>query len=189
MNVFFFGGTFDPPHKGHKLIYKYCMDLCDKFIFIPTAQSPGKNIPLASAEQRISMLRLLIDHRDSDKVLIDRFEIDSGIKPNYTIDTILYLKKKFSSASIHMVVGADQYKNLSNWKDYHKIKNEVKVICFDRNLSELSNQKHINFIDFNYNISSTEIRNKISCGNEDKIKDYLNEEINHLIHSNGLYVN
>ena len=189
MNVFFFGGTFDPPHKGHKLIYKYCIDLCDKFIFIPTAQSPEKNIPLASAEQRISMLKLLIDHKDFDKVSIDRFEIDSNVTPNYTIDTIMYLKKIFRNASIHMVVGADQYKNLSNWKDYNKIINEVKIICFNRNLSELNRQKHINFIDFNYNISSTEIRKEIACGNGNKIKNYLNKEINHLISNHDLYVN
>jgi len=188
MNIFFFGGTFDPPHKGHKLIYEHCMDLCDKFIFIPTAQSPKKKTPSASAEQRISMLKLLIDRKDNNKVLIDRFEIDSGVTPNYTIDTIVYLKKKFNSDSIHMVLGADQYKNLSNWKDYNKIITEVKVVCFDRNLSNLNHQEHINFIDFDYNISSTEIRNKIACGNRNKIKDYLNKDINHLIHNDGLYI-
>tara|TARA_B110000263_G_C15277224_1_gene496455 strand:+ start:633 stop:1202 length:570 start_codon:yes stop_codon:yes gene_type:complete len=189
MNIFFFGGTFDPPHKAHKLIYKYCIDLCDKFIFIPTAQSPEKQIPLASDEQRINMLELLIDSEDTNKVLIDRFEIDSDKKPNYTINTIIYLKKKFSDSSIHMVVGRDQYENLSNWKDYNKIIKEVKIICFNRSFSELNYQKHIDFIDFNCEISSTEIRKKIASGKLNKIKNFLTKEINHLICDNGLYVN
>ena len=65
MNIFFFGGTFDPPHKAHKLIYKYCINLCDKFIFIPTSQSPGKYQPTANTKDRIKMLELLIDEKEN----------------------------------------------------------------------------------------------------------------------------
>jgi len=189
MNIFFFGGTFDPPHKAHKLIYKHCMSLCDKFIFIPTAQSPEKKNPSVSDEQRINMLELLIDSQDTNKVLIDRFEIDSDMKPNYTINTIIYLKKKFINSSIHMVVGRDQYENLSNWKDYNKIIKEVKIVCFNRSFSKLKYQKYVNFIDFNYQISSTEIRKKIASGKVDEIKIFVTKEINHLICNDGLYIN
>lgn len=189
MNVYFFGGTFDPPHKAHKLIYKHCINLCDKFIFVPAAQSPGKTIPSATDEQRIDMLKLLIDTQDSNKVSIDRFEIDSDTKPSYTIDTISYLKKKFNNDSIHMVIGADQYKSLSDWKDYSKIIKEVKIVCFNRKVSQLDNQNDIKFIDFDYQISSTEIRSEISIGNRGKIKNHLTKEIDRLIFNNGLYVN
>ena len=58
MKVFFFGGSFDPPHKAHKLIYKYCLDLCDKFIFIPANQSPIKNKPSSIGSDRFKMLEL-----------------------------------------------------------------------------------------------------------------------------------
>ena len=34
MKIYFFGGSFDPPHKAHKLIYKHCLNLCDKFMKI-----------------------------------------------------------------------------------------------------------------------------------------------------------
>ena len=88
MNIYFFGGSFDPPHKAHKLIYKHCINLCDKFIFIPTSQSPDKYKPSAKTKDRIKMLELLIDKKDSNKVMIDQFEVDSSKKPNYTIDTI-----------------------------------------------------------------------------------------------------
>ena len=108
MNIFFFGGTFDPPHKGHKLIYKHCMKICDKFIFVPTLQSPDKKAPITNKDIRINMLELLIDKEDKKKVLIDNFEINSKSIPNYTIDTINYLQNKFEKAIIHMVIGGDQ---------------------------------------------------------------------------------
>ena len=36
MKLFFFGGTFDPPHNGHLAIIDYCMKLCDKLIVLPS---------------------------------------------------------------------------------------------------------------------------------------------------------
>ena len=88
-----------------------------------------------------------------------------------------------------MVVGRDQYENLSNWKDYNKIIKEVKIVCFNRSFSKLKYQKYVNFIDFNYQISSTEIRKKIASGKVDEIKIFVTKEINHLICNDGLYIN
>ena len=42
MKIFFFGGTFDPPHIGHKMIVDKCYDKCDKFIIFPNLKSPHK---------------------------------------------------------------------------------------------------------------------------------------------------
>jgi len=189
MNIFFFGGTFDPPHKGHKLIYKHCMQICDKFIFIPTLQSPDKKPPATNKDTRINMLELLIDKEDKKKVLIDNFEINSKTIPNYTIDTINYLQNKFEKAIIYMVIGGDQYNNLKNWKDYKNIIKKVKIICFDRKIVEFKNDKKINFIDFNHDISSTLIRKKISSGKVNNIQKYLTEDVNRLICDNDLYKN
>ena len=49
MKIFFYGGTFDPPHKGHESIMKYVLPMCDTFIIVPTTLSPNKReLPLAS---------------------------------------------------------------------------------------------------------------------------------------------
>ena len=191
MKIYFFGGSFDPPHKAHKSIYKYCLNLCDKFIFFPTGQSPQKSQFYSKDSDRIEMLKSLIDNEDLDKVVIDTFEMESDFKPNYTIDTIMYLKNKFKSSDIYMVIGGDQYNNLNNWKDYNKIISEVHIVCFNRQISSFKNKSinNIDFIDFDYNISSTEIRNKVSCGKINEIKDCLTKEVNHLIINNDLYMN
>ena len=120
MKIYFFGGSFDPPNKAHKLIYKHCLNLCDKFIFFPAKLSPGKIEPKANFKDRLKMLDLLIDKEDKSKVIVDNFEILNNNDQSFTIDTIYYLKNKFKNSSISMVIGYDQYQNLTNWKDYNK---------------------------------------------------------------------
>ena len=188
MNIYFFGGTFDPPHKAHKLIYKHCINLCDKFIFIPTSQSPDKYQPSANTKDRIKMLELLIDKKDSNKVMIDQFEVDSSKKPNYTIDTIHYLKENFNQACLNMVVGEDQYKNLINWKNYNDIIEQVNIVCFKRNLISMKN-KNVNFIDFNFDISSTKIKKHIIANEFYDIEDFLTSKVYDFIIKKKLYRN
>ena len=109
MNIFFYGGTFDPPHLGHEMIIKQLLPSCDKFIVFPSKKSPLKNSkPIANGIQRIDMLALLFD---DSKIEIDDYEIKS-VNKSYTYLTIEYLKKKYEKSSFTMVVGKDQLKTL-----------------------------------------------------------------------------
>ena len=185
MNIFFYGGTFDPPHIAHEHIYKYCLKYCDKFIFFPAKSSPGKSKPICSPKQRIDMLNLLIKPNDKrDKVFIDDFEIKSINDPSYTIETVNYLKSKYPKSNLSMVVGYDQFKNIKNWRDSGKIKNSVKIICFDRDSK--SKIKH-NIINFDHKISSSEIRILIRKNKINLLNQFLNKEIINYITNNNLY--
>ena len=185
MNIFFFGGSFDPPHKAHKLIYKHCLNLCDKFIFFPTKCSPGKLKPISNSEDRLKMLNLLIDQEDKSKVIIDNFELISNNDENFTIDTIYYLKEKFKNSSISMVIGYDQYQNLNNWKNYNEILKLVNIICFKRGEFISNNIDLVNFFDFNEEVSSSFIREKID--DDDMLKKSLNKSIYDYIVNKNLY--
>ena len=189
MKIYFFGGSFDPPHRAHKMIYKYCINFCDKFIFIPSGQTPGKSLPLIANYDRIEMLKLLIDKKDSSKVLIDDFEIKSHNKPNYTINTILYLQKKFNNSTLNMVIGEDQYTNLMNWKNYKDIIDKVKITCFKRSGFHSSNFSNDFLVNFNHNISSSKIRENLINGNSVQLDKYLNKKIINYINKNKLYRN
>ena len=63
MKIFFFGGTFDPPHIGHKMIVDKCYDKCDKFIIFPNLKSPHKiDFGVTHYIHRVEMLRILSRH-------------------------------------------------------------------------------------------------------------------------------
>ena len=185
MKIYFFGGSFDPPHRAHKLIYKHCLNLCDKFIFLPTKVSPGKAEPKANCQDRFKMLDLLIDNKDKDKVIVDDFELINDNDKSFTIDTIYYLKNKFKNSSISMVIGYDQYKNITNWKDYHKILELVNIICFKRGGFISDNVNLVQFFDFDEDISSSIIRREIT--NYNMLNKHLNKPVFDYIMNNNLY--
>ena len=191
MNVYFFGGSFDPPHTAHKLIYKHCISLCDKFIFLPAACSPGKNKSVISRSHRIEMLKLLIDKDDITKVSINDFETKNNDAQSYTVDTIDYLKSTLNkNDSLYMILGSDQYNNLNNWKDYKSILNKINgIICFNRIGESISSNSFLKKIEFNHDISSSFIRKEIISNNIKNIKCMLDSKIYNYIINNDLYKN
>jgi len=191
MNIYFFGGSFDPPHLAHKLIYKNCVPLCDKFIFFPTACSPGKNKPLCSSYHRIQMLKLLIDKEDVANVSINNFEAKKNDEQSFTVDTLNYLESILNTNdSIYMILGADQYKNFDKWKDYQTILKRIKgIICFNRSGESISSDSFLKQIEFNHNISSSFIRKEIISNNMKNIKSMLDSKIYNYIINNNLYKN
>ena len=78
MNLYFFGGSFDPPHIGHLSIIQSCVVESQQFVLIPAKQSPFKDqSTAASAHQRIRMLKLLISKIDHP-IIIDDWETYIG---------------------------------------------------------------------------------------------------------------
>ena len=187
MKIFFYGGTFDPPHLGHSNIVKYCLNHCDKFIIIPNKKSPDKlNSSISEIKHRLNMLKLLFAN---PKVSIDLFEIESkGI--SYTHLTIDYLKRKYKNCSLTMVIGNDQLANFTNWKNYNYISNEVNIVCFNRAINDKFNyaNESIKFIEsFNYEISSTNIRNQFKKSKKMNLENMLDKKIIQYINKHQLY--
>ena len=60
MNLYLFGGSFDPPHLGHREIINHFIKDSDLFIICPTYHSPLKESPpQASFGDRKKMLELM----------------------------------------------------------------------------------------------------------------------------------
>ena len=190
MNIFFYGGTFDPPHIGHKMIVEYLLPICDKLILIPAKKSPlKKNPPIASGIERIDMLKLLFN---DPKIEVDDFEIRSKDK-NYTYLTVDYLMKKYKHCIFTMVIGKDQLNSLEKWKFIDTFFNSIKILCFNRNgfkgaISSNFNRSSIKYVDdFNFDVSSTKIRKSINSLNGD-LKSMLDLKVLEYIKKNNTYV-
>ena len=184
MKLGFFGGSFNPPHKGHQYIIEYCQFFFDKFLVIPNYNSPdnNKNISI-SYEHRMNMLKL-----KNYKLEIDNFEMKSN-RINYTSYTLEYLMKKYSDYKIFMVIGEDQFNNLSNWYNVDFILSNVKILCFKRKnkLKKIDIAHNINLINFDFPYSSTEIRQKIKMG-ENIDSKIVDKQVLNYIKENRLYI-
>ena len=191
MRIFFYGGTFDPPHIGHEKIIETLLPRCDKIIIFPARKSPfKKTYPIASSIHRINMLNLLFEN---NKILIDNYEIISK-KLNYTYLTIDYLEQKYPNCSFTMVIGKDQIANLSKWHNFSIFSKKINIICFNRDLKgELQAENHDalkfeNICHFNIDTSSTHIRNNIKLNNTKYLNNNLSLKVQEYIESNNLYV-
>jgi len=191
MKVFFYGGTFDPPHKGHKLIVEYCLEKCDKLILIPNKKSPNKlSNPIATFKQRKDMLKILFN---DNKIIISDFEGNSN-KDNYTYLTINHLKKIYKNSDLTMVIGNDQLVNLKKWKKNNFILDEVKILCFNRQIlykdkSEADLIGNIEFVEkFNIDISSSKIRSSMLNKSIKSLENMLDNKIIKYIMKEKIYV-
>ena len=144
-NYLIFGGTFDPPTLAHEQLVRFLQDKFryDEVDIIPTKDPvplAAKN-PKASAEQRIEMLRLAFAKDPS--IHINRMEVDRG-GYSYTIDTLKALRTTLSEEdSLTLLIGADNYLVLHQWKDFQEIFTLCSVIVMTRPSIEVDSTKNL----------------------------------------------
>ena len=101
-----YGGTFDPVHRGHLAVARSVREAFDlnRILFIPARQSPLRAPPLASANDRLAMVRRAIDGIPGFEVSAIDIERPG---PSYMIDTLQGLAAQRPAAELFLILGAD----------------------------------------------------------------------------------
>jgi nicotinate-nucleotide adenylyltransferase len=120
--VAFFGGSFDPPHRGHLAVARAAQSALhlDTVLFAPVGAQPLKpQGSTASFDDRVAMTRLAIaGEPDFALSLADAPKKDgtSNYTPNYTFDTLLSIKSALPAHSeLFCLIGADSFLTLQQW--------------------------------------------------------------------------
>ena len=117
--IAFFGGSFDPPHRGHLEIARAAraaLDL-DRVLFAPVGCQPLKPQGLsASFQDRLAMTRLAVGGEAGFEASgVDAPRAPEG-GPNYTFDTLRALRAELAPGSrLFCLMGADAFFGLSQW--------------------------------------------------------------------------
>ena len=121
------GGSFDPPHNGHRFISQYAMMRLNlqEVWWIVTYKNPLKK-KSNSYNYRFQQVKNFIKFRG---VKILKIREDKNI---YAIDTILYIKNKFKNKKFIWLMGTDNLQNFHEWKDWKKIFYNIPIAIFDR---------------------------------------------------------
>jgi nicotinate-nucleotide adenylyltransferase len=155
MNIALFGGSFDPPHIGHKTIVIQALKNLniDKLIVMPTFLNPFKSKSHFTAKQRLEMTKDMF--KDIAKVEISNYEtsLDKAIT---TIQTVNYLYEKYNINKLYLIIGADNLQSLDKWTDINKLHKKVEFIVATRDNLPIDNKYKL--LDVNCDISSTKIR-------------------------------
>ena len=117
MRIALFGGTFDPPHRGHTAIAAAAADRfrLDTVLFAPAGRQPLKAHPAgASFDDRLAMTRLACAEDPRFQASTRDAPRPDGA-PNYTVDSLISLRDQLPDAQIFNLVGADSFHDLARW--------------------------------------------------------------------------
>lgn len=189
MNVGIFGGTFDPPHLGHLVAAQdACVTLSlDKFLFVPAAQPPHKvQARVSSAAVRLEMVRAAI--ADNPRFAVSTIELDRA-GPSYTVDTLRQLRTDFPQATLFLLIGVDQVKEFSTWREPDEVARLADIAMLTRGGEELSAQA--GFVRKSVpvtrlDISSTLIRTRIA--KHQPVRYLVPSAVHEIIRREGLYL-
>ena len=125
-----FGGSFDPPHKGHVEISKISLKKIKlkKIYWIITKKNPFKKKPFFSLKQRISRSKRAIKRYKKIKILY----LDDKIKSSHTINVINYFRKIKKQKNLCLILGSDNLLNFHKWTNWKKIVKLTKLVVFSR---------------------------------------------------------
>ena len=129
-NIAIYGGSFDPPHKGHALLAENLAKECnaDKVIIIPAYSSPFKDGTVATGTDRLAMCR----HTFTSPLFeISSIEINREGK-SYTVDTLKDIKKYYPDDELFLFMGDDMFLSLANWYKYKELLSLCTIVTAAR---------------------------------------------------------
>lgn len=119
MRIAFFGGSFDPPHRGHLAIARAAISrlALDRVLMAPVAAQPLKgNGGQASFADRLAMVKLATEG-DPRLVASDLDAPRADGQPNYTLDTLAGLRRTLSKDdTLFCLLGADALFSFKHWR-------------------------------------------------------------------------
>lgn len=128
-----FGGTFNPPHRGHVEAARACVRALalDCILLMPAGIPPHKQLPAntPSAVHRLRMTELCA--REIEHARVCTLELEREGK-SYTADTVRELKKRFPDDTLWLVVGDDMLESFARWREPESIAAICRLAALQR---------------------------------------------------------
>ena len=173
-----FGGTFDPPHMGHLKVALAVLKSgrVDQVWFLPCWKHAFSKEPTAF-EHRVNMCRLVT----GDNLKLYTCPDEGKVKSTYSIEILEYIKNKYPGKDFKLVVGADNYEKITQWKNYDEVVKLAELIWVDRPGFD----KPKNTVKCGSALSSSHIRKMFSL--DMNVKGYVDDEVTQYIRKYRLY--
>lgn len=131
-NVGLFFGSFNPVHIGHMAIANYMLEFTpmDELWFLVSPHNPlKKKESLLEGHHRLEMVRLAV----GDHFKMRASDIEFGLpQPSYTVNTLAYLKEKYSDFNFILIMGGDNLATFHKWKNYEYILENFSIYLYSR---------------------------------------------------------
>ena len=130
MTVGLFGGSFNPPHEGHRLVAETALRRLGltRIWWIVTPGNPLKNHDgLAALDRRIALVRQFAPTAHAD---VTAFE--ARYKVRFTADTLALIQRRRPGMRIVWIMGADSMATFHRWQEWRTIAETVPIAVVDR---------------------------------------------------------
>lgn len=137
MKIAIYGGTFNPPHRGHveslQAVYEQAKP--DRVLVIPASIPPHKELAAGSpdAEERLELTRLAF--KELPYAEVTDMELTRTGK-SYTSDTVAELLRKYPDAELMLAMGTDMFLSFETWHEYRYLIDNVTMLVFARREGE-----------------------------------------------------
>ena len=124
------GGSFDPPHLGHAFLALsfLALEAIDELWIIPCNDHAFKK-NMISFEHRFAMCLLAFGHFQKTRVLDIEKKIEA---PNYSIATIMAIKKERPDLALSMCLGSDIINEFPTWHRAKELSQSCRFVIFRR---------------------------------------------------------
>ncbi len=132
MKIGLYFGSFNPIHNGHLIIAKHIINntpINQVWLIISPHNPLKKSSQLLNEYHRLHLVKLAVEGENDIKVS----NIEFGLpKPSYTINTLTYLKEKYSEHQFLIIMGSDSFCNIEKWKNYKELLANYEILIYKR---------------------------------------------------------
>ena len=122
MRIGIYGGSFDPPHLGHRRLAEAALGTLelDRLVLLPAGLPPHKRLAenAAPPEERMKMCRLAFG--DLEGAAVSDLEVRRE-GPSYTSDTLELLHEREPEAELVLLLGTDMLLTMERWYRFRRI--------------------------------------------------------------------
>ena len=145
MRILLYGGTFDPPHKGHLNNVRAAAARVypDLVVVMPAGLSPFKQKTAAPAALRLEMCRCFGSLAQQGSGGIPRLEVSGWEmeqaqqgKRNYSVLTLEMLRSTYPGAELYLAVGSDMLLSFVGWHRWQDILRIAHLVVVSRNIGD-----------------------------------------------------
>lgn len=192
-----YGGSFNPPHKGHILAakeFKQKLNL-DLLLLIPAAAPPHKQLAADSPDGKTRAALTRLAFADCPWAQVDELELERD-GASYTVDTLGILRERYPDDELYLCMGTDMFTSFASWRQPEKILSMAKIAMAHRTnadreelraaaekIRSLGQEPVLIENDF-IDISSTHIRRLLILGSA---SEFVSAPVLEKIYAQGLY--
>lgn len=198
MRLLLFGGTFDPPHVGHKSILRNAIACAEpeEVWIMPAGIPPHKQASATPAGLRLEMCGCFAS--EFPATIISDWEMRQEGK-SFTQRTVEWLKIQRPNAEIYLCIGSDMLLSFTTWHCWQELLQTVTLVVQSRTQDDIARlevaakelEPYGAEIIFTHakveEISSTWLRSAIADGKD--VRDKIPAIAMEIIRKNHLYQN